>query len=147
MVKKQAAWLIRKASGIDKSLICQTRERKSVGHEKTYSEDIKDLAIIEDSIIKLIEQGVERLSKTKLLAKTINLKVKYHDFSVSNRSLSLEHPTCDKLITKEAISILLKKTKVGKKAVRLLGVSFSNLSSHQGIVTKGIQKPLFPMET
>ena len=77
----------------------------------------------------------------------VHLKIKYHDFIVSNRSLSLEHPTCDKLITKEAISILLKKTKVGKKAVRLLGVSFSNLSSHQGIVTKGIQKPLFPMET
>ena len=144
--QKQAQWLIRKAQGIDRSVICRGRERKSVGHERTYSDDIIDREIIDQSLENLIAQGIERLRKTQLLAKTINLKVKYHDFSVSNRSLTLEHPTCDEGITHEAITILLKKTKVGKKAVRLLGVSFSNLSRHDGIVKKGIQKPLFPME-
>ena len=66
-----------KGAGIDRSVICRGRERKSVGHERTYSDDIIDREIIDQSLENFIAQGIERLRKHNYSQKTINLKVKY----------------------------------------------------------------------
>ena len=145
--EKRAHWLKRKASGLDNSSISQRSERKSIGHERTYNEDVISLDTINTSLSHLVDRGIERLKKSNMTTKTVTLKVKYHDFSVSNRSLTVEHPSANKELIMEALDILVRKTKLGKKPIRLLGVSFSNLSSYKKGTGPHMQRPLFPMET
>ena len=112
---KQANWLIRKASGIDNSLISRDRQRKSIGHERTYFDDVTDASVIKESLLKLVRQGLSRMKEKSLMAKTVNLKVKYHDFSISNRSLTFEHPSASEELVMEALEILSRKLNYRKK--------------------------------
>ena len=59
-------WLIRKANGIDNSLISRDRQRKSIGHERTYLDDVTDASVIKESLLKLVRQGLLR-TKEKVL--------------------------------------------------------------------------------
>jgi len=71
--------------------------------------------------------------------KTVTLKVKYADFVLATRSETLEHPTDDGAVIYETVCGLLEKTALGKKPVRLLGVSVSHLSH----IATGLQLDLF----
>jgi DNA polymerase-4 len=54
--------------------------------------------------------------------------VKYSDFVQITRSVTLHHYTNDSADIFSNVCSLLEKTAVGKKPVRLLGISLSNLS-------------------
>jgi DNA polymerase-4 len=62
------------------------------------------------------------------IGRTITLKVKYSDFVQVTRSKTLPTSTDDGPEIYSAVCRLLKKTAVGKRPVRLLGISLSQLS-------------------
>jgi DNA polymerase-4 len=63
--------------------------------------------------------------------KTVTLKVRYADFETITRSTSFSHYINDaKDIAHTAIS-LLEETQVGKRKVRLLGITLSNLNLNE----------------
>jgi DNA polymerase-4 len=61
----------------------------------------------------------------------ITLKVKYYDFVQITRSLTIVEPTNHGGEITKACYLLLKKTEVGRKPIRLLGVSVSHLTSSE----------------
>ena len=63
-----------------------------------------------------------------LEGKTITLKVKYSDFVQITRSVTLHHYTNDSAAIYSYACSLMEKTAVGKRPVRLLGISLSNLT-------------------
>jgi len=72
------------------------------------------------------------MRRAEVRGSTVSLKVKYSDFTQITRAATLPEPTDD---TMEIYSIscrLLKKTAVGKRPVRLLGISLSQLSFREG---------------
>jgi Nucleotidyltransferase/DNA polymerase involved in DNA repair len=79
------------------------------------------------------------LRKEGLRGKTITVKVKYHDFVQITRSMTLPEATDDGGEITKASYLLLKKTEVGTRSVRLLGVSVYQLMS-----SKEKQLHLFP---
>lgn len=95
---------------------------KSISHEHTFNEDTHDLTVLEATLTRLSEMVGRRLREHGLHARTLQLKLRYSDFSTITRARSIEHPTqLDTEIFEQIRSLFLKNWKRGAK-VRLLGV-------------------------
>ncbi len=115
--------------GIDERDVEPERETKSIGHEQTFMKDILNPYQARKEILSLANRVAQRMRREKVRGNTVSLKVKYSDFTQITRAATLFAPTDD---TMEIYSIscrLLKKTAVGKRPVRLLGISLSQLST------------------
>ena len=83
---KSASYYYNIARGIDERPVKSFRERKSLGKETTFAQDILDVDILLAHFKALAEQVFKGLDKYKLQGKTITIKVKYADFKQVTRS-------------------------------------------------------------
>jgi DNA polymerase IV len=75
---------------------------------------------------------LSKMSARQSAGSTITLKVKYENFEMVTRSLTIAHTFSSDIDTLEYLSTLLAKTDAGIRKARLLGVSFSNLDGAGG---------------
>jgi DNA polymerase-4 len=102
---------------------------KSISHEHTYNEDTADSEQIESTLMRLSEMVGRRLREGGLHARTIQLKLRYKDFTTITRAHTLPAPTqLDTEIFEQARALFRKNWRKGTQ-VRLLGV---HASSFQG---------------
>ncbi len=95
---------------------------KSISHEHTFHEDTADLERIESTLARLSEMVGRRLREHKLQARTLQLKLRYSDFSTVTRAHSLPRATdLDTEIFEQIRELFHRNWKTGAK-VRLLGV-------------------------
>ena len=114
--------------GIDQRPVKSTRERKSIGSETTLSTDTVDMEEISSILQRLSESVATSLQKRNCGGFTVTLKVRYHDFTTITRSFTAKIPIfCDEDI-RFNLPRLLQATEAGKKKIRLLGISVSNLT-------------------
>lgn len=114
--------------GIDDTPIVTEWEPKSVGRSSTFERDIKDLRVIRRQLYDLTEDVVGQLKEMDLRAKTITIKVRYSNFHTITRSITIETP--DDLLSTiwhHADILLRERVELKDRAVRLVGVSLSNL--------------------
>ena len=105
---------------------------KSISHEHTFNVDASDDATLEATVARLSEMVGRRLREQALHARTVQLKLRYSDFSTITRAHSLERPTqLDTEIFEQARALLRLNRKPGS-AIRLLGVHVSGLESVEG---------------
>jgi DNA polymerase-4 len=105
---------------------------KSISHEHTFSEDTTDLAQIESTLARLCEMVGRRLREHGLRARTIQLKLRYSDFSTFTRAHSIARSTdLDTELFEEIRELFRRNWKTGA-AVRLLGVHVSSWSEGDG---------------
>ena len=114
--------------GIDDREVKPHRTRKSYGKERTFSEDVGDLDRVNNFLDELAESIAEGMQKIPTAGKTITLKVRYKNFDTITRSHSLSHHTNKKEEISTVACQLLEQTDVGKRDIRLLGISLSNLN-------------------
>jgi DNA polymerase-4 len=105
---------------------------KSISHEHTFNEDVADRDHLETALLKLSEMVAKRLREHGLHARTIQLKLRYTDFSTLTRAVSLDHGTQLDRDLAEAVRRLFRKTWDGKTPVRLLGVHAGSLQEVEG---------------
>ena len=122
-----ADWLRRLAQGIDDRPVTPHREVKSSGSENTFSQDLTDVPAIRAEVIEMAGRAVRWLERKELFARTVTIKVRYSDFTTITRSHTAAPTRDEATITSRAVA-LLDKTDVGRRAVRLLGVSVHNLT-------------------
>jgi DNA polymerase-4 len=115
---------------------------KSIGHEQTYSQDIKSLDVAQKELLALGNKAARRMRHKGLKGKTVTLKVKYFDFVQITRSATLPKSTDDGSEIYSVACRLLKKTEITKKPIRLLGISLSQLS----FLGSGTQLSLFDQD-
>src|SRR3984885_10393783 len=95
---------------------------KSISHEHTYNEDTANPEQIESTLMRLSEMVGRRLREHGLHARTIQLKLRYKDFTTITRAHSLPAPTqLDTEIFEQIRALFRKNWKKGIQ-VRLLGV-------------------------
>ena len=104
------------------------RVRKSIGSETTFVKDILSVAELMPTIIKLSESVIDALQKYALQAQTITLKVRYQNFQLSTRSQTEAEPFDDLKTLMDRIPQLIERTEIGKRPIRLVGVTTSSLS-------------------
>jgi DNA polymerase IV len=105
---------------------------KSISHEHTFNEDTADAELLEATLVRLSELVGRRLREQRLHARTIQLKLRYADFSTITRAHSPASSTqLDTEIFQEICTLFRKNWKRGAK-VRLLGVHVSSLETSEG---------------
>src|SRR5215469_1877208 len=98
---------------------------KSISHEHTFSEDTANLSQLESTLAHLCEMVGRRLREHGLHARTIQLKLRYSDFSTITRAHSIPRATqIDTELYSEIRELFHRNWKTGAK-VRLLGVNAS----------------------
>ncbi len=110
---------------LDNRAVIPHRERKSIGAENTFMEDVLDKKILEERLLKAFLTAHSRLEKSKKYAKTITVKIKYHNFEQITRSLSLEKATNDLKVLQPILIDFFNSIEI-EKPVRLVGCTFSN---------------------
>jgi DNA polymerase-4 len=99
---------------------------KSISHEHTFGEDTADRDRIEATLAHLCEMVGRRLREHLLEARTIQLKLRYTDFTTITRAHSVARPTqLDTEIYEEARDLFRSNWKSGA-TVRLIGVQASH---------------------
>jgi DNA polymerase-4 len=104
---------------------------KSISHEHTFSQDIADAPVLDATLARLSEMVARRLREHGLQARTLQLKLRYSDFSTITRAHSLPGATqVDTEILEIVRSLFLREWKPGIR-VRLLGVHASGFAAEQ----------------
>src|SRR5271165_1339109 len=104
-------------------------EAKSISHEHTYNQDTADVTQLESTLMRLSEMVGRRLREAGLHSRTIQLKLRYKDFTTITRAHSLPAPTqLDNEIFEQVRTLFRKNWRKGTQ-VRLLGVHASSFES------------------
>ena len=129
--------------GLDKREVKPHRIRKSIGKERTFSEDVSDLQWIHEFLDDLSAKIAASMEKLQASGKTITLKVRYKNFETVTRSQTLSHFTDKKEDLAEISKKLLLETDAGVREVRLLGISVSGLNlTEGGVIGEQLELPL-----
>lgn len=111
-----------------RGIVVSHRQRKSIGSEKTYSEDVANMEEMRQRLEKLAEEVWQDLSDKHMTARTITIKVKFDNFVQLTRSITLGNDVSKLTDMTAPLRDLLDKAEVNGRRVRLLGISVSKLT-------------------
>jgi DNA polymerase-4 len=126
-----------KAQGLDAggwfdSAIGERGDPKSISHEHTFNSDTKDSVQLEATLTHLGEKVGRRLREHGLQARTLQLKLRYSDFSTITRAHTFRSPTQLDIDLIEHSRALLHANWEKHRAIRLLGVQTAGFERDQG---------------
>ncbi|HAU67570.1 MAG: DNA polymerase IV [Arenicella sp.] len=119
------------ARGIDNRAVSRSRKSKSIGSETTFVDNVLDKKLIWQTLLKLAEGVVASLDKRNYAARTITIKARYSDFELITRSKTPSTLLVSLDDFKEWMPELLKRTEVGSRPIRLIGVTAHNIVDRQ----------------
>jgi DNA polymerase-4 len=131
--------MYRASHGIDDTPVTPEHEAKSLSREETFAHDIREAELLRRELLRLSDEVAWRLRRSQLQARTVNLKLRYGDFSTITRQVTLPDAT-DSAPVLYAHALALFEKAWDRRAVRLVGVGGTNLE--QG----GRQLRLFEQE-
>ena len=105
---------------------------KSVSHEHTFNEDTHDQDRLESTLAHLAEKVARRLREHGLKARTIQLKLRYTDFTTITRAQTLPVPTQLDIALIEASRRLLRTNWEKGRDIRLIGIHASGFDAEDG---------------
>jgi len=114
------------ARGEDASPVVTERPIKSLGREKTFSEDIKDSTILEGTLLNLIQEIGWRLRLRGLEGRTVMLKLRDSSFKTITHQKKLDRSTnLDIPLYHTALELFRERWRGGM--IRLVGVTVTDL--------------------
>jgi nucleotidyltransferase/DNA polymerase involved in DNA repair len=119
--------LVALARGEDDRPVVPESEAKSISQEETFTPDLCDRETMKRVLLDQSERVAWELRKQRLKGFTVQLKVRYPDFSLVTRSITLPSPTDQGMEIYQAALTLLDRTEALPRRARLLGVGISNL--------------------
>ena len=141
-----ADWLQQLANGVDDRPVEPNQEPKSSGSENTFARDLTDIAEIRAEVDGMARDAAAWLLRHALFARTVTIKVRYHDFTTLTRSHTAPPTRDEESIAARAVA-LLDRTDAGRRPVRLLGVSVHNLCESDAFEeTVHDPQPRLPLE-
>jgi DNA polymerase-4 len=115
------------ARGLDNRTVSRSRKSKSIGSETTFADNVVDKKFIWETLTKLAGGVVTSLDKRNYAARTVTIKARYADFELITRSKTPEKPVFSIDDFKAWMPELLKRTEVGRRPIRLIGVTAHNI--------------------
>src|SRR5262249_22975796 len=120
-----------RARGIDPRRLEMSTERISVWNEETFAQDVGDVGRLHDELRRMAVQLAGYLSNRGKVGRTVTTKVRYPDFSIRTRSISLPVGTDDAgRIGDLACELLDRALRDRPGPLRLVGVGVSGLVDH-----------------
>jgi DNA polymerase-4 len=125
---KRGGHFKRLAMGEDDRPVQPNRERKSVGAERTFSDDVADPKEMLSRLRPIAGRVSDRLESAGRKGRTVTLKLKSHDHNVSTRQTTLRRAVRSAETLMRLAERLLQRPHPPEKPVRLLGLSVSSLT-------------------
>lgn len=125
---KSGSYYYHVVRGIHNSVVKPHHIPKSVGAERTFSENLSSEIFMLERLEHIAEELERRLKKSNIAGKTVTLKIKYSDFTLNTRSKTLSYFIADKSLILETAKELLYQEEL-QNSVRLLGISLANLNT------------------
>lgn len=125
--------------GIDERPVNPNRIRKSIGAERTFSENLSKLEDMEAKIDLVAERVYEAMVKLDNFGRTVTMKGKTPDFQIITRSRSFGSEIRDLETLQRIGKELLRENLDELPEVRLLGIAVSNLERTQIEQGAGVQ--------
>jgi DNA polymerase IV len=104
---------------------------KSISHEHTFMVDTAEAPALDAILVRLSEMVARRLRDHRLWARTLQIKLRYSDFSTFTRSRTLDHASQIDAELAAAARELFHKNWTGEP-IRLLGVYAQSLEATEG---------------
>ncbi len=117
------------ARGQDDRRVNPDRERKSVGSETTFFEDLSGLTEVQDKVKEQFDEVWSYCAKAGMAGRTVTVKIKYADFQIVTRSRSDSVPFTDRATVERYCIELVRSVFPLEKSIRLLGVTISNFGA------------------
>jgi len=114
------------ARGIDRGEVRAHETVRSISREMTYENDTRDLREIQNTLSHMAGDLAETLSRGGMSARTITVKIRYHDFHTRTKSRTVEKPRADLPTIRETAWQLFSELSDGRP-IRLVGLKLSGL--------------------
>ncbi len=127
-------WMHAAAHGRDERPVVTWREPKSISRETTFERDLhprEDRALLTPILTRLCEQLAADLLRKGYAGRSVGVKLRYDDFHIVTRSLSLPHATRDAALIRQGAGRCLKTVPLDQR-LRLIGVKMSSLVPGDG---------------
>ncbi|ABK46022.1 DNA-directed DNA polymerase [Magnetococcus marinus MC-1] len=131
------------AHNIDNRPVNPNRERKSVGAEHTFDQDIFAKPLMQQALNTILAELWNRLDQLQLRGSTLTLKIKFADFQQITRAHTAQQIISTQAEAARIITALLQREPLYDRGVRLLGISMGHLCSSQTATTQPQQLSLF----
>jgi len=105
---------------------------KSISAEETFLHDTDDRKILRKSLREMATDISEKLKRRRLAAHTVQIKVRYGNFSTLTRQISVEDPLLESQDIYRLACFLLAREKLVCRPLRLIGIGVSNLTEPTG---------------
>ena len=113
--------------GVDPRDVVPDIAAKSISVEETYDDDLESPDVIETALLAHAQRLSGRLRRSGLRARTINLKVRYPDFTTISRSVTVSSPVDGSRALFHTATDLLAAVGEVARPVRLLGLGAASL--------------------
>src|SRR6185436_12393358 len=120
--------LKRLAFGEDDRVVDTSDEVKSISSEETFSVDTEDRRVLREFLREAARDIAGRLERRRLAAHTVQVKVRYGDFTTLTRQVSTEDTLVDAKDIYRLACWLLAREKLVHRPLRLLGLGVSGLA-------------------
>lgn len=158
MEQRFGAWgpqMVQRARGVDERPVTAESERKSVGVESTFPEDVEPERARE-ALGELAAEAARRLQDEGGQGRTIALKVRVAPFETFTRQRTLPAPTDDAATIERVVAELFHEADVDRR-VRLLGVRIGRLDGEdprqvsldrwpEDVAAEGLDEPAWEQE-
>lgn len=116
-----------RAFGNDDRAVDTSDERKSISAENTFLEDSHDRQILRAALKEMAADVAQILIQNEVGALTVQVEVRYSDFTTLTRQVRLEDPVTTAREIYRLAQFLLARDRLVKSPLRLLGIGLSTL--------------------
>ncbi len=127
--RSYGAWLAAASRGEDDRPVATRSEPVSMSRETTFDRDlhaVTDRARLTAAMDELVTSLAADLARKGYAARTVGIKLRFDDFSICTRDITLPKAVTDGLAIRRAAGLCLKRADLTRR-LRLLGVRGSNL--------------------
>jgi DNA polymerase-4 len=118
--------------GRDARRVSPGEPEKSIGAEETFDDDIDDAEAIHAHLLKLADQVGARLRSTAQVGRTVQLKVRFADFTTITRSKTMSGPIDVTQDLYDTARALFDALGLQRARIRLVGIRVEGLQAAEG---------------
>jgi DNA polymerase-4 len=118
--------LHRNACGIDRRVVHEPDDEKSISRATTFEADTRDREFIESVLFYLVERCCRTLRRRNVGAQTVSVFIRFSDFTHRNQQFTRQVATNIEEEVFADVQKLLPKVLHTEKLVRLVGIGLSN---------------------
>lgn len=127
------------AHGRDARKVVTDHRARSIGHERTFHEDISDDEFLGSALSFLTQQVARRLRHSQRRARQVSLKYRLHDFRTFSRNQTLPQATqSTEHLNQTAMALLQQMRHQQPAPVRLIGISVGQLTAPEQKHQRGL---------